>query len=143
MYQLQSIIHPLNSNAPMHAPVTFSSPLVKWILQLDLPFLTAVSLPHNQLRITVIKVYLNYKMITSENVPSKAHIKDFFISQKNYVPFSRYWSFCIFNHRMIYQISDIMMSISTWDKVHFWIYLLNHKSWSHQTWPVDRYKQVQ
>ena len=49
MYQLESIIHPLNSNAPMHAPVTFSSLLVKWILQLDLPFLTAVSLPHSHL----------------------------------------------------------------------------------------------
>ena len=55
MYQLQSIIHPLNSNAPMHAPVTFSSPLVKWILQLDLPFLTAVSLSHSQLWVNVIK----------------------------------------------------------------------------------------
>ena len=55
MYQLRSIIHPLNSNAPMHAPVTFSSPLVKWILQLDLPFLTAVSLPRSQLWVTVIK----------------------------------------------------------------------------------------
>ena len=26
------------------------------------------------------------------------------------------------------------MSISTWDRVHFWIYLLNH-----HTWPSDRY----
>ena len=55
MYQLQSIIHPLNSNAPIHAPVTFSFPLVTWILQLDLPFLTAVLLPHSQLWATVIK----------------------------------------------------------------------------------------
>ena len=55
MCQFQSIIHPLNSNAPMHAPVTFSSLLVKLILQLDLPFLTAVSLPHSQLWVTVIK----------------------------------------------------------------------------------------
>ena len=29
---------------------------------------------------------------------------------------------------MIYQISDATMSISTWDKVHFWIYIMNHKS---------------
>ena len=42
--------------------------------------------------------------------------------------------FFIFNHSMIYQISDITMSISAWDKVRFWIYRLNHKSWSHQTW---------
>ena len=55
MYQLQSIIDPLNSNAPMHAPVTFSSLLVKWTLQLDLLSLTAVSLPHSQIWVTVIK----------------------------------------------------------------------------------------
>ena len=55
IYQFQSTIHPLNSNAPMHAPVTFSSPLVKWILQLDLPFLTEVWLLRSQLWVTVIK----------------------------------------------------------------------------------------
>ena len=48
-----------------------------------------------------------------------------------------------FNHPMIYRICDVTISISTWDKVHFWIYLLNHNSWSHQTWPIDRYKQGQ
>ena len=51
-------------------------------------------------------------------------------------------SFCIFNHRMIYQISDVTMSISAWDEVHFWIYL-ERQIISHQTWPVDRYKQGQ
>ena len=81
--------------------------------------------------------------ITSQNVPPKAQIKNFFISYKNYVSFSRCSSFWILNHPMIYQISDVAMSINTWDKVHFWIYLLNHKSWSHQNWPVDRYKQGQ
>ena len=40
---------------------------------------------------------------------------------------------------MIYQICDVMMSISTWDRVHFWIYLLNHNSSNHQTWPIDRF----
>ena len=81
--------------------------------------------------LTVIKGYLRYKTITSQNVPFEAQIKNFFISNKNYVPFSRYSSFCIFSHPMIYQISDVTMSISTWDNVHFWIYLLNHNSWSH------------
>ena len=60
-----------------------------------------------------IKGYVHYKTITSQNVLSEAQIKNFFISQKNYIPFSRYSSFFIFNHFMIYQISDIMMSIST------------------------------
>ena len=60
-----------------------------------------------------VKGYLRYKTITSQNVPRKAHIKNFFISFKNYVPFLSYSSFCIFNHPMIYQISDVTMSIST------------------------------
>ena len=76
-------------------------------------------------------------------MPSEAQIKNFFISEKDYVPFSRYSGSRIFNHAMIYQICDVTMSISTWDKVHFWIYLLSLKSWNHQTWPVDRYKQGQ
>ena len=42
-----------------------------------------------------------------------------------------------------YQICDVMMNISTWSKVHFWIDLLNHTSFSHQTWPIDRYKHGQ
>ena len=61
----------------------------------------------------MIKGYLRYKTIASQNVPSKAQIKNFFISKKNYVSFSRYSSFCIFNHPMIYQICDVTMSIST------------------------------
>ena len=49
-------------------------------------------------------------------------------------------SFYIFNHPMIYQICDVMMSNSIWDRVHFWIYLLNHNSLTHLTWLIDRYK---
>ena len=44
---------------------------------------------------------------------------------------------------LIYQICDIMVSISTWDRVHFWMYLLNHNSLSSQNWQTDRYKQGQ
>ena len=55
-----------------------------------------------------IKRYLCYQTTTNE-----AQIKNFFISYKSYVPFSRYSSFCIFNHTMIYQICDVTMSIST------------------------------
>ena len=60
-------------------------------------------------------------------------------AQKIYVPFSRNSSFCIFNPPMIYQICDVMMSISPWNRVHFWMYLLN-RTLSHQTWPLDKYK---
>ena len=43
-----------------------------------------------------------------------------------------------FNHPIIYQKCDAMMNISTQDRVHFYIYLLNHNSLRHQTWLNDR-----
>ena len=90
------------------------------------------------LNIRSSKDYLRCKTIFSQNVRSEAQAKNFFFSQRSYVPFSRYSSFCIFKYPMIYQICDAMMSISTWDRVHIWTY---PNSLSHQTWPIDRYKQ--
>ena len=84
-----------------------------------------------------------YISITSQNESLQALVTNFFISQKGYVPFSRYSNFCIFNHSIIYQICVVMMSIRTWDRVHSWIYLLNLNSLSHETWPIDRYKEGQ
>ena len=89
------------------------------------------------------KDYVHYKTIISQNELFEAQVKNFFISWKGYVPFSRYSSFCIFNHLMIYQICEVMMSISTWDRAHSGIYLLNHNSLSHNTWPTDRCEQGQ
>ena len=60
----------------------------------------------------IIKGYLCYKTITSQYVSSEAQVKDFFVSQKSSVLFLRYSSFCIFNHPLIYQICDVMTSIS-------------------------------
>ena len=74
---------------------------------------------------------------------SEAPAKNVLILMKGYVPFSRYSSFCIFNHPMIYQICDVMMSINTRNRAYFWIYLLNHNSLNHQTWPIDKYKHKQ
>ena len=34
----------------------------------------------------------------------------------------------------------MMSMITSWDRVHFWIYLLNCNSLSHQTLPINRYK---
>ena len=59
-----------------------------------------------------IKGYLSYKTVTSQNVSSGTQIKNFFISQKNYVPLSRYSCFRIFNHLMIYRIGEVTTSIS-------------------------------
>ena len=38
----------------------------------------------------IIKSYLRYKTIASQNVTSEAQIKNFFISKKKYVPFWKY-----------------------------------------------------
>ena len=87
-----------------------------------------------------LKGYISYKTLTSQIVSSEAEVKNFFYFVEKL--FSVLKIFCIFNHPMIYQVCDIMMSISTWDRVHFWIYLLNHNSLSHQTWSIDWYTQV-
>ena len=93
----------------------------------------------------VIKSYLRQKTITSQNVSSEAQVKNCFLYRRE-VMFRSHdiQVFVTFNHLlMIYQICDVMMSISTCGKVHFRIYLLNHNSLSHHTWPIDRYKQGQ
>ena len=37
----------------------------------------------------------------------------------------------------------VMMTINTWDWVHFWIYLLKYNPLSHQILQIDSYKQGQ
>ena len=67
------------------------------------------------------------------------HTLRIFLFRRKVMFLLRYLSFCIFNHPMIYQICVVMVSISTRDRVHFRIYLLNHNSLSYQTWLTDRY----
>ena len=73
----------------------------------------------------------------------RLRLRFFFISEKSYVPFTRYSSFSIFNRPMSNHICDVMMSISTWDRVHFGIYLLNHNSLDQQIRSIDRNRQEQ
>ena len=81
--------------------------------------------------------------MNSQNVPSEVQVRNFLVSKKSCVLFSRYSSFCISNHAMIYRICDARMGIGTCHRVHFWVYLLSHNSLTHQTWPIDRYKREQ
>ena len=61
-------------------------------------------------------------------MPSEAQVKNFFVSKKSYVPFSRYSSFCNFDYPMIYHLN---MSVEP--------QLINPPNLvTHQT---DRYKQ--
>ena len=73
----------------------------------------------------MLQGYLHHKMITSQNVSSVAHVKNF-----------------LFCRKIIFHPQDIQVFVfltihdltilwhhdeySTWDRVHFWIYLLNH-----------------
>ena len=91
----------------------------------------------------MFKVYLCYKLITSQNVWSVPQVKNFVYFLEKFCSILNIFKFLYFNHGMNYQICDVMMSISTWYRLHFWIYLLNHNSLSHQTWPNDRNKQGQ
>ena len=93
------------------------------------------------------KDYVHYKTIISQNELFEAQVENFFILWKSYVPLSRYSTFVTnfftFNHLMIYQNCEVMMSIGTSDRVDFWKYLLNHNSFSHHTCSTDRYEQAQ
>ena len=70
--------------------------------EVNLIFLIKPFFPYDQKVMT--KGYLCYKTITSQKVPSEAQIKEFFYFVKNYVPLSRYSSFCIFNYSMTYNL---------------------------------------
>ena len=69
----------------------------------------------------VIKGYLRYKMITSQNVLSEDVLKCVIKSMTSW------W---VLVHEIGY-------------RVYFWIYLLNQNSLNHQTWSIERYKQGQ
>ena len=55
---------------------------------------------------------LRYKTITSQNVPSKVQIKNFFYFVEKLCVVLKIFKFCIFNHPMMYRVSDVTMSIS-------------------------------
>ena len=85
------------------------------------------------------KNYVHYKTIISQNVLFEARVKFILFCGKVMFHSQDIQVFVFFNHLTIYQICKVMMSISTWDRVHFWIYLLNHNSLSLHAWPTDRY----
>ena len=89
-----------------------------------------------------IKGQFRYEKMISQNVPSEAQVKIFFVWSGNDVPLSRYLSFCILNHPMFYQsvTSWCVLVHETWC---IFEYLLNHNSLTHQTWWIDRCKQGQ
>ena len=65
------------------------------------------------------KGYLYYKIQILKMCHLRHKLRILLFRRK--VVFRRYSSFCIFNHPMMYQSFDVIMSISTWDKMHFWI----------------------
>ena len=85
---------------------------MKWVyLKIEQQNYGAVTI-RDEFKKDPVKCYLRYKTILSQNVRSEVQVKNFFISQKRYVPFSRYSSFCIF-HNMICQICYAKMRIGT------------------------------
>ena len=77
-------------------------------------------------------------------MPFEIQVKIFFYFLEKLCFILEIFIFLIFNHPIIYQVCDVMMSISTWDRVNVWIYLLNLNCFlSDQTRPIDRHKQGQ
>ena len=70
---------------------------------------------------------LRHKTIASQNAPSEVLIKKcFYFPEKSHVSFLRFSIFCILKNLMNFQICDVIMSVSTWENVHFWINIWNH-----------------
>ena len=74
-------------------------------------------------------------------MPSEAQVKIFLFHSKFMFCSRDIQVFLFYNYTMIYQIFDVMINISIWGRVHFWVYCLNYNSLTHQTWSIDRYKQ--
>ena len=69
--------------------------------------------------------------------------ENIFISWKSLAMLMTYLVSYILNHSINFKLCDVMICISTWGSVHFWAYLLNHKSFSHETWPTSGYSHGQ
>ena len=126
----------------------FQSKIINYICRLDLySFLNYISYQSCMLSSYFVKKRLSWlpgHIIEEQScklikVLSEALLKTFLFRRKA-APFSGYF-FYIFNHPMIYQICDVMMSISTRERVHLWIYVLNNKSLSHQILPINIFKK--
>ena len=76
-------------------------------------------------------------MISSENAASEAQFENFH-SMVIHLPFLRYSIFHISSHSINFKIFDVMMSITTRDRIDYWTYLLNHKSIGNKIWPTNR-----
>ena len=74
-------------------------------------------------------------------MPSEAQVKFFLFHSKFMFCSQDIQVFLFYNYTMIYQIFDVMISISIWGRLHFWVYCLNYNSLTLQTWSIDRYKQ--
>ena len=53
-----------------------------------------------------------------------------------------YANFCILNQSINFRSWDVKMSMRTWGRVHFWIYLLNYTSFVHETLLANRHNHA-
>ena len=65
---------------------------------------------------------------------TSAENDDFWKYIKSHVLFLRYSILNKLIHSVNFESRDVFVSISTQVRVHFWIYLVNHKPFGHETW---------
>ena len=87
------------------------------------------------------KGYFCYKMITSQNVPSEAQVENFF--DRKVMFHSQDIQVFVFLIIPSFTKSTTSWWILVHEAVHFYVYLLNLNSLSHQTWLTDWYKEGQ
>lgn len=110
---------------------------------LKVTYLELVTMTQTYIHQKHLKVWLLYKTVITQRVPSEAEVKNFLISWESHVTFFRYLFFCISDHLMNLKICDVLVSISSGESEHFWIYISNHTSWSHDIWSSNRCDQGQ
>ena len=77
-------------------------------------------------------------MTNTENATLEAELKKFSILWKSNVPFLIYSIGYILNYSFAFKKFDVIMSISTRDRVHFGKYLLTRKAFGHESWQTNR-----
>ena len=56
------------------------------------------------------------------------------IWRKNKVSFSRYVGFCVFVNSTNFEICDVTRDIMPYEKLHFWVFLLNPRQYQIEIW---------
>lgn len=88
-----------------------------------------------------IKDYLYSKNMTFQSVYHLKQMEGLFPFNQKTVSFFETFIFVNSSRLKNFQSCFIMVSISTWEGPHFWVYLVNHYSLGYEIWSANRYNE--